>query len=343
MTDIPHPNANARLIGHESTEAQILSAIHSGKMPHAWLISGPRGIGKATLAYRFARYVLSQSHDKESLELPESSPTFQRIKAGGHGDMLLLESSAENKTIKVEEARKISHFLHMTSSETSHRIVLIDSVDDMNPSAANAILKLLEEPPAHALLLLISHNPGRLLPTIRSRCRHLRMNVLSDAQVEQVLRHIAPEFDAADIRQIAPLSEGSAGFALELLASDGLALYRKLLDVLAGWPTMSTKAIIAFANSLNNKKNEQYWALGTHCFLWIIAMLIQSKASGKAFPAVTGRESEIIPAIIDASSLEKLMDLWENARALIAQTEHVHLDKRTTMITLLEKVNNAKC
>ncbi len=343
MTEIPHPKENTQLFGHSATETLLLRAASSNKMPHAWLFSGPQGIGKATLAYRFARYMLSAEKDPETLAIPESSQTFQRIKSGGHGDMLVLESTLEEKTIKVEEARKINHFLHMTAAETSHRIVLVDSVDDMNPSAANAILKLLEEPPAHALLLLISHAPGKLLPTIRSRCRHVRMPALEAEAVERTLSHVAADFERGDIRQIAPISEGSAGFALELLAGDGLSLYRKLLDVISPWPAMSPKAMLGFANELNNKKKEQNWGLGTHCLLWIIAKLIHAKASGQSIPNITGREEEILTPIAHASSLEKLMDLWENARALVAQTEHVHLDKRTTILTLLEKLNSAKC
>lgn len=342
MAELPLPHANTRLIGQDATENLLLSAIKSEKMPHAWLFSGPKGIGKATLAYRFARYMLNGEKNTDSLEIPESSATFQRIRAGGHGDMLVLESNADNKTIKVEEARKISHFLHMTASETAHRIVLVDSVDDMNPSAANSMLKLLEEPPAHALFILISHAPGKLLPTIRSRCRHVRVPILSDSDVERVLRHIAPEFDAGDVRQIAPLSEGSAGFAVELLAGDGLAIYRKLLDICVHWPSIPASAMSKLANEFNTKKNEQNWQLGTHCLLWIIAKLIQCKASAIAFPNITGRESEIFEAMIHTSSLEKLMDLWKNARQLIANTEHVHLDKRTTTLTLLEKLNQAK-
>lgn len=337
MNDIPHPRDNEKLYGHLAAENLLLQAWNSGKMPHAWLISGPKGIGKATLAYRFARFVLSGG-EGGSLEMPESHPVFQRVRASGHGDLLVLEKNeATGKDIKVDEARKIPHFLHLTASETDYRIVIIDSIDDMNTAASNAILKLLEEPPAHALMLLISHAPGKLLPTIRSRCRQLRLPALSQENVERVVHQAAPEFDVSDIRSIAPLSEGSAGLAIALLAGGGLDIYRKLMKLLSNFPRLESRAILAFANELGGKKSDStVWELGMHGFVWLLAKTVHYKATGVLPASITGRETEVIHAIAHETPLEKLVEMWENSRRLIASTEHIHLDKRTTIVNLLE-------
>jgi DNA polymerase-3 subunit delta' len=342
MTDIPHPNAAHLLYGHEQTEQLLLRAANGNKTPHAWLFSGPKGIGKATLCYRFARYILSPNRNPDTLDITSSSAIFEKIRSNGHGDLLVIEAEEGSSTIKVDEARKIAHFLHMTASETSHRVVIIDSVDDMNPSAANAILKLLEEPPAHALLLLISHNPGKLLPTIRSRCRHIRMSTLSNSCVEQILHSIAPQCETNDIRQIAPLSEGSAGFSLALLAGDGLRLYHTLLDCMSSWPNLNPKTMLACATVLSDKKQDTNWALGTHCLLWLLSTLIRINAVRCTTPTITGREEQILTPIAHGSSLEKLIELWENARQLIAQTDGVHLDKRTTILLLLDALRHTQ-
>jgi DNA polymerase-3 subunit delta' len=242
------PRENPNLTGHEAAEAAILTAIASGRLPHAWLLLGPRGIGKATLAFRFARYLLANpdaavdggpglfgdaapEEPPSSLYLAPDHPVFRRTVSGGHTDLLVLdESSATGRTsqIPVEAVRGLSPFLHQTAGEGGRRIVVVDALDEINTAGANALLKLLEEPPAGAVLILVAHSLARVLPTIRSRCRLLRMPPLAPAGVQAVLEQQAPEANGDDLAQAAALSQGSPGQALALLEDDGLAIHQAM-------------------------------------------------------------------------------------------------------------------
>lgn len=242
------PRENPNLTGHEAAETAILNAITSGRLPHAWLLLGPKGVGKATLAFRFARYLLANpeagtdegpglfgeaapAEPAASLHLDPAHPVFRRTVSGGHTDLLVLdESSATGRTsqIPVEAVRGLSPFLHQTAGEGGRRIVVVDALDEINPSGANALLKLLEEPPAGAVLILVAHSLARVLPTIRSRCRLLRMPPLSPADVQTVLEQQATEAAAGDLAQAAAFSQGSPGQALALLDDDGLAIHQAM-------------------------------------------------------------------------------------------------------------------
>ena len=182
----PEPRRNPDLIGHETAEQALIDSAASGRMPHAWLICGPEGIGKATLAYRFARYLLAGPQPaglfgagETGLYVAPDHPVFRRVAAKGHADLMTVELGADPKTgrmrgeIVVDDVRAVSEFMHMTPAEGGFRVVIVDIVDAMNRNAANALLKILEEPPPQALLLLVCHAPGRVLATIRSRCRKL--------------------------------------------------------------------------------------------------------------------------------------------------------------------------
>lgn len=234
------PHRTLDLMGHEAAEREVLDAWASGRMHHAWLLSGQRGIGKATLAYRIARFVLAQGNidsgqgggapglfgdmlsapiPPASLDLPEDHPVVRRIIAGGHGDLRVVKREIGEKTkklqtvINVESVRGIGAFLSMTSAEGGWRIVLIDGAEDMNVSAANAVLKVLEEPPRRALLLLVTHNPSRLLPTIRSRCRRLPLRPLEPEIVKTLLARHKPHLSGDDRAALAVMGEGSIGRA----------------------------------------------------------------------------------------------------------------------------------
>ena len=192
----PHPRETARLYGHEAAEAAFLDAAISGRLHHAWLITGPRGTGKATLAWRLARFLLATPPAGEtglfgaapppmSLDIDPEHPVARRMRALSEPGLFLLRRGANDKgdrlsaEIRVDEVRKLKGFFSLSATDGGRRVVIVDAADEMNTAAANAVLKLLEEPPRGAVLLLVSHQPNRLLPTIRSRCRELRLAPLA--------------------------------------------------------------------------------------------------------------------------------------------------------------------
>src|ERR1700737_2550694 len=190
-----HPRQTAALFGHREAETALLNAYRSGRIPHAWLIGGAQGIGKATLAYRMARFVLAHGNPNapqvqraETLGVDPSDPVARHVAAGAHGGLLTLERTANDKgvmrtVITVDETRETISFFGSTAAAEGWRVCIVDTVDELNPNAANALLKILEEPPRQSLFLLVSHAPGRVLPTILSRCRRLTLRPLSTADV----------------------------------------------------------------------------------------------------------------------------------------------------------------
>jgi DNA polymerase III subunit delta' len=273
LTEIPAPRVNPYLIGHAAAEDQLLRAWRSGRMPHAWLLAGSRGIGKATLAYRFARFALAEGAaanadqaalfggtagpPPDSIALDAAHPVFRRVAAGGHPDLFTLErgmmhpdTKRPTNEIVVAHVRRVNEQLRLTPVEGGWRVAIIDEAEAMNPNAANAFLKLLEEPPAKALIMLVSHAPGRLLPTIRSRCRLLALPPLSDLDVDALLARYRPELAATDRAVLLRLAEGSIGRALDLEARGGVELYNDVLAILGKLPKLDTPSLHQFAERM---------------------------------------------------------------------------------------------
>ena len=270
--DIPHPRATLSFYGHAEAEQAFLDAYRAGRMPHAWLIGGPRGVGKATLAYRMARFVFAHpvppaaqnvaqnasalAQNATDLALPPDHPVVRRVAAQGHPDLLALERVADDKGkipmfIPVDMVRKTIGFFGSTAGEGGWRVCIVDSADELNPSGANALLKILEEPPAKALLLVVSHAPGRLLPTIRSRCRRLMLRPLEPENVAHAAADALGR-DAADteIKAAAAACDGSVARALDLLAGTALAVRERVNAMLAALPAVDPRQLHALGDAL---------------------------------------------------------------------------------------------
>ena len=267
-TDAPHPRETHLLFGHDEAERSLLDSYRGGRIPHAWLIGGPAGIGKATLAYRMARFVLAHPDPAQpavqkatSLGVAPDHPVARRIANEAHPDLLVLKREINEKTarlftnIRVEDVRRSVSFFGSTAGEGGWRVAIVDTVDELEAGGENALLKVLEEPPARSLLLLVSHAPGRVLPTIRSRCRRLLLRPLSEIDVAKAAAAAIGRAPTGDeIRQAAAAADGSVARALGLLDGPALILRQKVIDLLAQLPTPDQRALHALGDALGGSE-----------------------------------------------------------------------------------------
>jgi DNA polymerase-3 subunit delta' len=359
--EVPAPRENPRLFGHEIAEQQFLQEFAGGKTHHAYLMTGPKGIGKATLAYRFARHILAtgavqakkQAEDSFSLFGDATAPAkpaaasldttpddalFRRIAAGSHTDLLTIapaydkKKDVEKNIIGVEEARKVPEFLSLTPAEGDWRVVIVDAVDQLNSNAANALLKILEEPPAQAILLLVCHEPGGILPTIKSRCRKFALSAPSRAAFDAALAAVAPAIDSSDYAALHALSNGSPGLAITLYAQDGIKLYQQWLGALQ--PDASPATRQRFADTGAAQKTPDAWRTLMHGWQTAISRIsLWPHTLGS--PIIAG-EGELIGAIAQNISNEERAQWAGRAARLIGATDTFNLDKRQSIAMLLE-------
>jgi DNA polymerase-3 subunit delta' len=336
--EVPPPRANPEFSGHPAAEAALLGAYRSGRLPHAWLITGPRGVGKATLAFRFARFLFAQgaaggalfAAPPASLFIAADDPAFRRVASGGHPDLLVVERGFDPRRrrlrseIVVADTRAIAGFLRLTPAEGGWRVVVLDGADAMNRNASNALLKILEEPPERAVLLLVSDNPGRLLPTIRSRCRRLALRPLPEALIEEALRRYRPDLPAADAGALARLAEGSIGRALALASSGGLELYRNLSSLLERLPEIDDEALHGFADGVLRGEGEDRFALLGELLPGWLAHMVTRAAAGTA--------GEGTMRLAQRRSLDQWVEVWENLTHLFAEADSINLDRKQVVL-----------
>lgn len=294
----PHPRETARLFGHDAAERTFLSALNSGRLPHGWLLTGPKGVGKATFAWRAARYLVATPPETgdalfaappaESLDIDPEHAVARRIRALSEPSLMLLRRAwdADRKRLKtqltVDEVRGLKGFFAL-SSGGGRRVVIVDSADEMNASAANALLKELEEPPKNTVLFLVSHQPSGLLPTIRSRCRMLRFDPLGPEDLAAALQGAGLDLpEDASASAIAALSGGSAGAAVQLIEQGGPALYGDLVALIAGMPDMDRPAALKVADAAGARGAEDRFDLVLTLIDTALSRIARAGATGIA-------------------------------------------------------------
>lgn len=354
------PRHNAALFGHAAAETALLEAWASGRLPHAWMITGPRGVGKSTLAFRFARFLLAHGPASgfdsgpslfgdapvlpDTLAIPEDNPVFSRVANAGHADLITVERSWDDKNdrwrgdVVVQDVRAVIDRFGKTAAEGGYRVCIVDAADDMNINAANALLKILEEPPPNAVLLLVSHAPGSLLPTIRSRCRRLALKPLDEAAMQQALTGLLPDLDAAERRGLGVLAEGSPGRAVTLAAQGGLKLLHGLLDMVAQLPKPDIAKLHAFGDALARDRSGAGFQLMTELFRWWLARLVRAAAAGRiggvGWAEIFPGETALAQRLAQWQGPARWAEDWEQLGRLLDRGESVNLDRKQMLLNL---------
>ena len=317
--DLIPPRMRARQIGRQALEARLRAAMGEGALSHGWIIAGPEGAGKATLAYRIARGLLDPSAltDADSFDMPETARAFRLIAAEAHPDLFIAERMWDEKKekhqseITIETIRKLISFLNRTASGGGARVAIVDTADDMNRNAANALLKALEEPPKGAILLLLSAAPGRLLPTIRSRCRRIELPPVSDRDVEAFL--VAEGADPGQAKNIASHARGRPGYALQLAANDGAEAIGLALAFLKA--AQSGGALAPIIAGVTGKAGEARWPIFRDT---VLASLSDAARTAATDGAAIG---------FDGVSAGALLDGWQALTQLAGRGEALNLDR----------------
>jgi DNA polymerase-3 subunit delta' len=364
----PPPRVNWNLVGHEDAERELLDAFNSQRMHHAWMFTGPRGIGKATLAFRFARFVLSAGSGAggaatgglfaeaptkapESLYVDPRDPLFRRVASGGHADLVTIERSLDDKQKKlrseivVPDVRGLAGFMARTPAEGGWRVVVVDCADEMNRHAANALLKVLEEPPSRALLLLVSHAPGRLLPTIRSRCRILGLRPLRDETVASLVTEYRSDITAEQVADLARLAGGSIGHALGLAEQGGLTLYADVMRLLAGLPSIDGVALHRMGDAVAKAGADETYHSVVELLRDLLSRLIRHAAADAPAEAVGGgsvaEEQALFARLAPAASLDRWLEVWEKTSRLLARAESARLDRKQVLLNVFLEIESA--
>ncbi|MFT7059621.1 MAG: DNA polymerase-3 subunit delta' [Pseudorhodobacter sp.] len=349
----PHPRETQTLIGHPKAEATFLDAFNMGRLHHGWMITGPRGLGKATLAWKIARFLLATPEEDggmfaapapQRLDIPADHPIAHRMAVLSEPRLYLLRRAWDDdkkklkSVISVDEVRKLKSFFTLSAADGGRRVAILDSVDEMNPAAANALLKLLEEPPANVTLILISHQPFKLLPTIRSRCRELRLLPLNAQDMATALAALGepPE----DPGRLAELSGGSVGEAVRILNLDGLKLYASVIGLFATLPQLDRTRALALADIGATRGQEEKFDLILLLIDLFLARLARAGTIGFCPPEAAKGEAELIARLSPtAFAARAWADLAQTLAARARRGKAVNLDPAALLMDMVLRID----
>lgn len=333
---LPLPREQPNLFGHADAARRLHEAYRSGRMHHAWLITGPKGIGKATLAFRFALFALSHPDPAAAPPVGDDGPLMPvspriagQVAAGSHPNLLHLRRPYDEKDKKlktlltVDEVRRAAGFFGTSAASAGHRIAIVDAADDMNANAANALLKMLEEPPARAMFLVLSHAPGSLLPTIRSRCRRLALEPLGTGPLGEALAAMGVDVAPEDMPNLSAVAGGSVRRAVECLEGEGLAVHEAFRTLVSALPRLDRRTLHRFADMAAGRR-------GDGAFDLVVDFARQWLAGEMRSRAGSGPAAGIAFA-----------DAWETVGRIADETNGLNLDRKQAVISIMDTLARA--
>lgn len=349
---VPHPRETPHLFGHRPAEDAVLAAFNSGRMHHAWLVTGPQGVGKATLAWRVARFLIATPDDDggmfappppATLDIPGDHPVARRLRALSEPRLFLLRRgpndrhTALSQVIRVEDVRDLVRFLSLSATDGGRRAVIVDAADEMNAAAANALLKMLEEPPPRVTFLIVAHQPARLLPTVRSRCRVLPLASLSPDDMALALAQAGVA--VADPVPLAGLAAGSVGTAVRLVQRDGLDRYGALVALFSTLPRLDRGRLHAFADAAGARNAEGVFDLSVTLVDTLLARAARAGSTGHLPPEAAPGEHALLARLApDPAAARALSLLAEGLAARARQGRAVNLDPAALLADMLFRI-----
>lgn len=354
LQDFPHPRQARDLLGHETQIETLYAALKSNRFPHAWIFSGPAGIGKATAAYKLARFILknppgSDICDFPNLDIPNGDLVFQQVAAQSHPDLKVIKRPYDHKTkrlkteITVDAIRNLHGLFNTTTTDGGWRVAIIDCADEMNGNAANALLKMLEEPPLNSVIILISHQSGRLLPTIKSRCRLLPFNALGDSHVMQIMtEQLSSDVDLNEEQRltITRLARGSVNNALQLATGSGLKAHENLLTILESLPQLNSLKAHEIAERLSRRDAADEFRFFRELLCTWLNMFVRYCSTGED-SNLPKREIDLCEHLGKSVDLAPWLEVWEKIQSSFIQADILNLDKRQLLLTVFFQLETA--
>lgn len=351
MNELADDAIGQPLIGHQAQIARVEESFASGKMHHAWLLTGPTGVGKSVFARHLAAAIIAHDDGQAgffgdeapfTMQISETNPAMRQVMQMAHPDYLYLAPIQDEKNksgaIKVEQIRELVPFFSHKSATGGWRVAVIDNLDAVNVQGANAMLKIVEEPPEKAIIILIARSAGSVLPTIRSRCRELRFQSLTADEQLLLLQGFLPEADAEALRQLGLFSGGSMGYALEVAQTDALDLYEASCLILAK-PQSDASQLLDISGKWGSARKKALLPIALYAFSRLLSHAALLASSHQPKQSLIACEERLAQLLCDANDAQKLSALHDEFVDKLRQAERSYLDMPSVFMALFDKIH----